>query len=390
MLGAKCRNSRRKCGALPQNSEKSFVGKGGFRSILILNTEMVWIIVLALIIFVSMFFRFSQLVALLDYLALAPFIAPKLSFFWEGFQDRSLQECKIPLDAARHPRRHELSDVRQSDWIDDGNVQTALLQFTSPAQAYLPDGDIGKALLVKPKLLTKPPRAWVVFLAATGDQGFSARKRLYAKPLADAGIASAILMIPFYGSRKSPGMMKHSTSSLQFVEDTGCQSVGCAWDAVGLQNYLSSQSKRPIIFAGASYGASMSIFASLSSMDTHGVVALCGSSGPRQPFLEGLLRRRVSAKIDLKLLDRALSLVDLQNTIQPKQDVARRVHFILARDDLIVTLEEGLALRNAFAGACPKAEIETEITWGGHASSLVMRPNLLVDAIKKMVADHAQ
>ena len=72
---------------------------------------------------------------------------------------------------------------------------------------------------------------------------------------------------------------------MQYAEDTAAQAVGCAWDAVGLQSYLEKDGK-PIIFAGASYGASMSIFASLSSLSSHGVVAVSGSSGPRQPFIE--------------------------------------------------------------------------------------------------------
>lgn len=47
---------------------------------------------------------------------------------------------------------------------------------------------------------------WVIHLAATGDEGFSMRKKHIAEPLLERGIASVILQIPFYGKRYGGGL----------------------------------------------------------------------------------------------------------------------------------------------------------------------------------------
>ena len=95
------------------------------------------------------------------------------------------------------------------------------------------------------------------------------------------------------------------------------------------------------------------------------------------------MKYRLNPKINRTLLDRALSSVDLAKN-EPCLKVERRAHFVLARHDHIVLFEEGMQLVRGFQRACPNAEVTVQETWGGHATTLVLRPALMVDGVAKM------
>jgi hypothetical protein len=205
---------------------------------------------------------------------------------------------------------------------------------------------------------------------------------MYSKPLVRQGIASVILMIPYYDRRRDVKSLQRS-SSLPYVEDNAAQAVGCAWEAVALFHYLRKDQSftGPIVFAGASFGGSMAILSSLSCIESHGFVSIAGSSGPRQPFIEGLLKDRVHPDVDRTQLDAALSLVQLDSLASPHA-VRREGHIAFATHDHIVSRDEAMRLANQMRRLCGKhLLLTTQEVSGGHGSTLLLRQGLLIDGV---------
>lgn len=69
-------------------------------------------------------------------------------------------------------------------------------------------------------------------LAATGDEGFGSRIKRYAEPLrAKYGIASIIVMAPFYAKRRAKDQI---SGSVLTVENYVSQCYSTCWEAASM------------------------------------------------------------------------------------------------------------------------------------------------------------
>jgi len=321
-----------------------------------------------------MFLYRSQLLGSIDQAARLPLLAASQPFFFKGFKDRSLALFKKPLD---FPESADFTVPQLKDVRRESHGQ--IFSFTSPAAQFLPEESrqgYFELTFVEDGNYAGP---WAIILAATGDEDLATRKKGMAEPLKRRGINSLVLQIPFYGRRR---VALQQSYALPFVEDCASQALGCCTEAVGALYYLKERGGQEFVFCGQSYGASMAAFASSICTEDHYVVAACPASGPRDPFVEGILAGRVAPIVDKQLLDEALSLIDLRKNKITEPN--RRMQFIFATHDAFVSRGDTKKLIQTFA-AVPKTSIsETEVN-GGHATTLLARKGLFVDKIAEIL-----
>lgn len=123
-------------------------------------------------------------------------------------------------------------------------------------------------------------RPIVVLLAGTGEHGFRRRRHLVAYPLARLGLASLIVEIPFYGTRRPRSMVG---SKLGTLVDLPLQGGAVIEEARALVAWLNSQPALPVPGpmtpslvpspAGSGYGAV--VLAGVSMGGLHAAMTAC-------------------------------------------------------------------------------------------------------------------
>lgn len=165
-----------------------------------------------------------------------------------------------------------------------------VLRFLSPFHHLLPDqSTVAEALLLLPPdwSLSTPI---CVQLAATGDEGFAARRQLVAEPLLRSGIGSVVLENPYYGARRPA---KQRRTYLRTVSDLWAMGLSVVAEARALLKWLKDQGFLNLGIVGVSMGGAM---ASQAAALTPFPLALCSCIAPHCAtgvFLEGVLSRYV-------------------------------------------------------------------------------------------------
>ena len=129
-------------------------------------------------------------------------------FFSRGWGDLELLQKSLVVKRPPGPIRSRPQKQGESHRV---------IRFDSPFADHLPESSkIVEALIVLPADWNDETPVCVQ-LAATGDEGFEARRTLVAEPLRQLGIGSVILENPFYGSRRpsdQQGTYLHTVSDL--------------------------------------------------------------------------------------------------------------------------------------------------------------------------------
>lgn len=127
--------------------------------------------------------------------------------------------------------------------------------WTSPIAEFLPHGptQTARILLVRrsPSSTLPPTRGVFVHTAPTGDADYEARRVALAVPLLQHGIASAILMPAWYGTRSPDGQTGHW---IRTVAEYQTQSLSVVLECVQLLRHhtvlLSASSLSCVILVG--------------------------------------------------------------------------------------------------------------------------------------------
>lgn len=213
---------------------------------------------------------------------------PKL--FIDGFGDRTRLEMLVARVRDYDPSLALAAPDVSLERVPSSKDGPDLVgSFESPAAEILPaESRTGLLEVHSPDGGLRPQMPVCLVLAATGDEGFSLRRRL-AKQLRRKGIASVLLENPFYGSRRPEGQR---LSLLRTVEEQFAMNCATVDEARALILWLHERGHRRIATAGYSQGAMMAIFgAALSEVD---VACVPGAGGLRAGpiFVEDALRRR--------------------------------------------------------------------------------------------------
>mmetsp|Transcript_11077 Transcript_11077/g.12681 ORF Transcript_11077/g.12681 Transcript_11077/m.12681 type:complete len:408 (-) Transcript_11077:52-1275(-) len=257
--------------------------------------------------------------------------------------------------------------------------------FNSPLADYLPPAaHRGHCRLVYPQTTDEQGlKGVVVHLTMTGDQGYSFRQNMLAKPLAKKGYLSIILIVPCYGKRRPDDQDSFYFST---VEDLAVVGVACIVEGAGLCKWAAKQWPGvPICVTGISWGASMCSGAALLY---DGPVAVCPCLGDTSPraLSTGILKHQVDmgpTEETANNTHKALESVNMwglaaERRKRKKQEPLTLVS-VSALNDSIVPPSHSAELHECMTTCASKSEQ----IWraGGHASCIAMSKYMFVDPI---------
>jgi len=202
-------------------------------------------------------------------------------FFSDGFgADAILEESLV---------QRPLPAPASSPHLKAGETER-ILRFSSPRIDDLPEASkYAEALVVMPTNWTRGTPVCVQ-LAATGDEGFMARRTLVAEPLKELGIGSIILENPYYGCRRPKDQDR---SYLRKVSDLWAMGLAVVSETRALLEWLREQEFRTLGVCGVSMGGAM---VSQAAALTPYPLAVCACIAPHcatPVFLEGVLSKYV-------------------------------------------------------------------------------------------------
>lgn len=199
-------------------------------------------------------------------------------------------------------------DIQYSDpkeGSQDKNIEEVCrlrASFPSPIVAYLPPLHENvkqcEIEIVTPQNKTfqdvlKEGSPIVIFLPATGDEGFSMRRSLYSTPLArDHGISSILVQLPYYGKRRLPDQATYAMDKLQYYSG---QSLAAVMEGNILVRWLREEQgfHGKIAFSGLSYGGSMAALANIFCKYSVASIAFVPANSPNDAYVEGEMARTV-------------------------------------------------------------------------------------------------
>lgn len=178
--------------------------------------------------------------------------------------------------------------VRDGSFRSPGAADLPPESRTAHVEMYLPAGfDFER---------DAPETPVVVHFAATGDETFWLRGNLLAKPLLRHGIASVILMNPYYGLRR-PSYQNGFTP--QFLSDQFKMNAYTIIEGLAILSWLRNANFQHLGVTGVSMGGSMAASVGPRVDGPLAIVPCLAPYGPAPAYLRGVL----SAGLDWQALE---------------------------------------------------------------------------------------
>jgi hypothetical protein len=224
-----------------------------------------------------------------------------------------------------------------------------------------------------------PEQPMYVVLAASGEEGFTSRMRLFQPMVEAAGIGVLLLENPLYGLRRPPGQ---KGTAIRTVSEHMLMALGMMDEARSLLAWLAAEGHTRLGVTGFSMGASMAAVVA-ARWPRPIAAALFGVGRSAVPvFTRGLLSRSINferlgsgeggAEEARERLSRYIALTDLDRHPLPRCPAAAVL--VGARRDGYVFPDEVQKLHELWTGS--------EIRWlsTGHAGALVQHSEALRQA----------
>jgi len=303
-------------------------------------------------------------------------------------------------------KRH-LGTPLQVDWrpVDSGDPAVLCDEgsFVSPLAASLPEEvRTARFLFVRaaPGGTLPPTRCVVVHTAATGVVDYTWRDARMARPLLQHGIASAILMAPYNGSRAPAGQDSHYIDN---VADYMKQSLAIILEGAALLRWLvrgfavagRSEHPKPLQLgvAGLSWGGAMAACISLLSKLPVACMVGLGADSPRalatgciawQLNWEALQRERQQTREEAQReIEAVFTRINFAHLLAAAKgpSIGAMVQVAMA-DDHYVRPAEGVQLHASLVRAVVPGK-RAELRWvdGGHATGIVREHERMVSAV---------
>ncbi len=213
-------------------------------------------------------------------------LSNRLLFFKNGWGDlpriRELRRTGSHLGAPRP------IEVR---WEETFETETALLRRGAFATPYsdLPLPEESRTaffeLVLPPKALRETPIC--LHFAATGDEGFSRRRRALALPLLRHGIGSLILENPYYGRRRPPHQHK---KMLNRFSDLWAMGGATVEEGRSLAQWLRREGYERLGVCGISMGGSMAARIAVQEQEPMAVIGCVTAHSASAVFTDGILK----------------------------------------------------------------------------------------------------
>jgi len=218
----------------------------------------------------------------------------QVKLYPDGFGDfDALQECVDRVKAYTAASAPAPIDIRwhdppKTDRLDGSLVRRG--EFRSPAAALMPEAcataPVEMRLPRGSRIADRPPM--VLLLAATGEQGFTFRRRT-STSLLRRGIGVLMLENPYYGARRPAGQMM---AVLRTVRDQFAMNTATVDEARALLSWLQREGYERIGASGYSQGGMMAAFASALTPFPVAVVPRAAGRAAMPIFTQNALMRR--------------------------------------------------------------------------------------------------
>ncbi len=303
-------------------------------------------------------------------------LARRARLFAEGWGDEQLLE-NVAVGTSFLPEPARITPVwgeprpRREGWFRDGT-------FTSPLPLLVPA--VRTAHVRWLGAGSPPGRSACVVLAASREEGFALRERLYA-PLVREGIDLLLLENPYYGLRRPLGQRG---GALRTVSDHVLMNLGMVEEARALLAWLRGAGYARLGIAGYSMGGYMAALTAVLFPEPLAVAALAAGASPVPVFTRGLLSWSIAfAELDgarrdaeqaRSRLGRIFDLANLTRFPPPRQPGAA-ILLACARDGFVPAAETR-ALQAHWK--------HSELRWvnAGHVSAILTERAALCGAVR--------
>ena len=213
-------------------------------------------------------------------------LSNRLLFFKDGWGD--LPRIRELRRAGSHLGSPQVIEVR---WEEAVETQNALLHrgaFPSPYDDLPLPAESRTAffeLVLPPKASRETPIC--LHFAATGDEGFSRRRRALAIPLLRYGIGSLILENPYYGRRRPPDQHK---KMLNRFSDLWAMGGATVEEGRSLVQWLRREGYERLGVCGISMGGSMAARVAVQQEEPMAVIGCVTAHSASAVFTEGILK----------------------------------------------------------------------------------------------------
>lgn len=321
--------------------------------------------------------------------------APRTEVDWNSLESTGTEHPHMerPLDDDFQLRPLATSDVGERAPKTSRHYDGT---YNSPVADYLPqEVRTGHVRFVMPD---GPVKGVVLHTAATNTEDYESRQHKLAEPLAQYGIASLIMTVPYYGVRRANGQ---TSAKLLTVADYQLQNLAVVYEGVALLRWLRSRYPWvPLGVTGISWGGAMAACISVTSRMPLACVPCLGSTSPAamvtgiinwqldwEKLMEEQSQTLGEAKTALEAEFRGITLKTLVDTApHPTVDIPSMIQ-VSARDDYFVEAGEGQDLYDALSRSCKRHSIR----WvdGGHVSSFLRAHADFTAAIVEAFGDMA-
>jgi len=193
-------------------------------------------------------------------------------------------------------------------------------------------------------------------LAATGDEGFSRRRELFAIPLLKSGIGSLILENPYYGRRRPAGQEK---KMLHCFSDLVAMGGAAAEEGRSLLRWLREEGYHKLGVCGISMGGSIAARVAVLEESPVAVIGCLTAHSAGVVFTEGVLSRYLAWDVlnrELGKEEKALGfireLLDVTNlTRLPAPRKPEAAFLVAAGSDAYVPRYSAARLHSHWPGA---------------------------------------
>ncbi len=220
-------------------------------------------------------------------------LSNRLLFFKDGWGD--LPRIRELRRTGSHLGPPRVIEVR---WEETLETEHALLRrgsFPSPYHDLPLPVESRTAFfeLVLPPKATRETSICLHF-AATGDEGFSRRRRALAIPLLRYGIGSLILENPYYGRRRPPDQHK---KMLNRFSDLWAMGGAAVEEGRSLVQWLRREGYERLGVCGISMGGSMAARVAVQQQEPMAVIGCVTAHSASAVFTEGILKNYLAWEI---------------------------------------------------------------------------------------------
>jgi pimeloyl-ACP methyl ester carboxylesterase len=159
-----------------------------------------------------------------------------------------------------------------------------------------------------------------IHFAATGDEGFSRRRRIFALPLLKEGIGSLILENPYYGRRRPAGQQNKMLNRFSDLMAMGGATVA---EGLSLLGWLRREGHTRLGVCGISMGGSMAAQVAVHAEKPVAMIGCVTAHSASAVFTEGILKHYLDWEALNREIEGGIQAIDLMRQLLDGTDIRR-------------------------------------------------------------------